>query len=172
MPNFSITTNADEFRRAIEDRRTGVQESVKKEVKKVAKDVRTTLYSMTPKNDAYTAIKTVAGRPTRPITVVGGRARAAFTNSPREGGDAIFEVSDYSAKVGSTVFYMKFLEEGTRAHGPTRSAFLRFAVPAGVVFAKWVRGIRPMRIFKRTQMMYQRIFGGRIRQAVARGLHR
>ncbi len=176
MPNFSITTNADEFRRAIEDRRTGVQESVKKEIKQVAKDVRTTLYGMvnenTEKQGSFTAVKTVGGKATRPITVTHGRLKASFTQSPRGAGDAIFDVQDYSAKIGTNVPYMKFLEEGTRGHGPVRAKFLRFALPAGVVFAKFVRGIHPLRIFRRTEMMYKRIFGGRIRQAVARGLHR
>ena len=79
MPEFTIKMNDKEFRRAIEDRRKGVQENVKKEVKQVAKDVRGTLYSMTPVAPSFTAIRTMEGGKTQPISHVGGRARAAFT---------------------------------------------------------------------------------------------
>ena len=47
-------------------------------------------------------------------------------------------------QVVSTAKHTRFLEFGTRAHGPTTAKFLRFK-PKGsstFVFAKWVRGVR------------------------------
>lgn len=53
--------------------------------------------------------------------------------------------------VGSPLEYAKFLEEGTRGHGPVRAKALRFK-PKGsnkFVFAKWVRGIAAVRFMRR-----------------------
>lgn len=49
--------------------------------------------------------------------------------------------------VGSPVFYAKFQEFGTRAHGPVVAKKLRFK-PKGsdsFVFAEWVRGVTALR---------------------------
>lgn len=53
--------------------------------------------------------------------------------------------------VGSPAPHVKFPEFGTRAHGPVRASRLRFT-PKGsgrVVYAKWVRGVRPRRFMRR-----------------------
>ena len=178
MPEFTIKMNDKEFRERINMKHKGVQESVKKEVKDSAKGVRSTLYSNTPVAPSFSATRTIQGGRTRPITVVGGEARSAFTESPKGRAQKIFKVKGYEAKIGGRVplpgGYELFdlLERGTRAHGPVSARFLRFAVPAGVVFTRFVRGIRPHRIFLRTEQMWSRIFSGRIREAVRRGLHR
>lgn len=54
--------------------------------------------------------------------------------------------------VGSPLEYAKYLEHGTRAHGPVRAKYLRFK-PKGsstFVFAKWVRGVRAYRFARQT----------------------
>lgn len=170
--NFGVSMNGAEFRKAIAKKRQSVEENVEEVVSRTAKDVRTTLFSNTPIADSFSAIKTIGGRVSDAITVIGGRARAAFTNSPKRPSDAIFKVKKFEASIGSRVPHMKFLEDGTRAHGPKRANFLRFPTKDGIVFAKWVRGIRPMKIFKRTQMLYERIFPKRIREAVKKGLEK
>ena len=171
MADFVVSSNAKEVQAAIKRKREAVGREVEKTISKTAKDVRTTLYGFTPRAGSFTAIKTVSGRPTTPITVMGGRAKAAFTNSPKKAGDAIFDVKKYEARIGSNVDYMKYLEDGTRAHGPVRARFLRFATTSGVVFAKFVRGIKPHRIFSRTRMMYRVIFPKRMKDAVRKGLN-
>lgn len=170
---FRISANVEEVKKALQAKHQGVQREVRGEVAKSAKAVRSMLYERTPKAESFSAIATRSGRRVSPYTHIGGRAKAAFTQSPREPQDPIFklELERYHAEVGSNVPYMIFLEKGTRAHGPVRAKFLRFGLPeAGVVFTKWVKGIRPMRIFARTELTWGRIFPARIRQAVARGL--
>lgn len=152
--------NDKEFLAKIEGKRRGVQQGVKKEVEKTAKEIRTTLYSMTPRGPSFSNVATRT-------TSEGGAARAAFTSG---GKDAIWEVSDYQAKIGSNVPHMKYLEFGTRAHGPVTAKFLHFFTLSGEVFTKWVRGIKPMRIFARTQMMYARLWPQKVKGAVSRGL--
>ena len=166
-----VISNAKEVQVAIKSKKIGVEREVEKEIKQTAKDVRTTLYSMTPIAGSFTAMKTVSGKSTTPITVTGGRARAAFTQSPKQAGDAIFDVTKYSARIGSNVEHMKYLEEGTRAHGPSSKKFLRFATTSGVVFTKFVQGIKPHRIFSRTRMMYKVTFPKRLHEAVRKGLN-
>jgi len=53
--------------------------------------------------------------------------------------------------VGSPLDYVKYPEFGTRGHGPVRAQALRFVPKGGsaVVFAKWVRGVRPYGFMKR-----------------------
>ena len=189
---FSMKMNGVEFRKIIAKKREGIEENVEVVVKTTAKDVRTTLFSNTPKADTFTAIRTVksqkvdprqtrlgfklirdiGGVGTRALTSIGGRARAAFTNSPMVPGDAIFKVEKFVASIGSRVPHMKFLEDGTRAHGPKTAKFLVFPTKDGVVFTKWVKGIRPMKIFKKTNLLYSRIFPKRIEAAVKKGLER
>lgn len=52
--------------------------------------------------------------------------------------------------IGSPLPYVKYPEFGTRAHGPVRAKALRFSPKGsqGVVFAKWVRGVRPYAFMK------------------------
>lgn len=52
--------------------------------------------------------------------------------------------------VGTTLFYAVYQEEGTRAHGPVVAKFLRFTPKRStkVVFAKWVRGVKPARFLR------------------------
>lgn len=53
--------------------------------------------------------------------------------------------------VGSPTKQAGFNEFGTRAHGPVNAKFLRFK-PKGssvFVFAKWVRGVKPVRFMNR-----------------------
>ena len=53
--------------------------------------------------------------------------------------------------IGSPKEYVKFPEDGTRAHGPVTARALRFQ-PKGsarVIFAKWVRGVRAYGFMKR-----------------------
>lgn len=53
------------------------------------------------------------------------------------------------AIVETTVPYAKFLEFGTRAHGPKTKKALRFKDSGGKwVYAKWVKGIQPRNMFK------------------------
>jgi len=168
-----ITTNAKEVARRIEEKRRKVEAQVRKEVERSAKDIRSMLYARTPVAPTFTAITTTSGRRTTPFTHTGGRARASFTNSPREAGDAIFKLnlSQFDATIGTNVPYFLFIEEGTRAHGPTTKKFLRFGLPSsGVIFAKWVRGIRPMKIVFRTRMTWSRVWPQRAKEAVRRGL--
>ncbi len=172
MGSFEINTNINEVIAKIHQKRAAVDKEVEAEIKTLAKDVRTTLYGMTPKAETFSAIRTKSGAKTTPITVTGGRARASLTQSPRNAGDAIFKIKKYDAEVGTTVPYMKFLEDGTRGHGPKNKKWLRFATTDGVVFAKFVRGIRPHRIFARTRMMYKIVVPKRLREAVSRGLAR
>lgn len=172
MPSFNITMNDKEFLQRIEMKKAGVQREVKKEIKSTAKDVLDALYGNLAKSTSppysFTAVRTVSGQPTEPITVERGTVRKSLTKG---GAENIFEIKDYEAKIGTrNKVLVKYLEEGTPAHGPTSHKFLRFALPEGVVFAKRVKGIRPMRIFKKTAMMFQRIVPTNIREAVRRGL--
>ena len=184
---FSMDMNGAEFRRIIKVKKERVEVEVELEVRDIAKDIRTTLYNKTPLGDSFTAFKTAGGSQfgraitgvgqrfhgaNARITVVGGRARAAFTNSPKFARDAIFKINKFKASVGSRVKHQKFLEEGTRAHGPKTKKFLRFGTKDGIVFTKWVRGIRPLRIFKTTQEQYERILPKRIKEAVRKGLEK
>lgn len=57
-----------------------------------------------------------------------------------------------SYAVGSPLEYAKYLEHGTRGHGPVRAKVLRFK-PKGsstFVFAKWVRGVRAYQFVRQT----------------------
>lgn len=171
MPNFYITTNAEQFQRAIQSKNENLQREVKKEVKKLADDCLVALYGNLDKSTSppysFTAVRTVGGQKTWPITVTRGTVRKSLTKG---GADNIFEVQEYRAKVGSrNKVLVKYLEEGTPFHGAGK--LMRFALPAGVVFTrKGVKGIRPMRIFKKTAMMFQRAVPTRIYEAVRRGL--
>lgn len=40
--------------------------------------------------------------------------------------------------------YARFIEYGTRGHGPASASVMRFVVGGQTVYAKWVKGIRPM----------------------------
>lgn len=160
MASFSITSNHEEFLKNINKKKLGVQTEVKKEVGKEAKKIRTTLYSMTPRGPSFSNVGARA-------TVEGGAARAAFTVG---GKGSIFIVTDCEATIGSMVEHMKYLEEGTRAHGPVTAKFLHFFTTKGEVFTKWVKGIKPHRIFKRTQLLYSRIWPKDLKAAVGRGL--
>lgn len=41
--------------------------------------------------------------------------------------------------------YSKFLEDGTKAHGPVKAKALKITLPSGaVIFRTWVKGIEPM----------------------------
>lgn len=54
--------------------------------------------------------------------------------------------------VGSPLDHAKFLEFGTRAHGPVTAKALRFK-PKGsnkFIFVTWVRGVRPYRFMQHT----------------------
>lgn len=165
-------SNAKALARKIDSKKRAIHDETAKMVEKTAKAIRTTLYGLTPRAAGpYVAFKTVQGKTTQPVTHEdGGRARAAFTNKPREGGDAIFALTKTNAKVGTNVPYMIFLEHGTRAHGPKTKKFLRFPTVKGVVFTKMVKGIRPRKIFAKTEMMYARIWPKKLKMAVKEGL--
>lgn len=51
---------------------------------------------------------------------------------------------------GNDAHYAGFLEEGTNAHGPKHAKFLVWRGEKGqLIFAKWVRGIRPYRVWSK-----------------------
>ena len=52
---------------------------------------------------------------------------------------------------GNDAHYAGYLEEGTRAHGPIHAKYLVWRGDMGkLIFAKWVRGIKPYRIWGKT----------------------
>lgn len=177
MASFSITANYEEFLKRIEAKHKGVQTEVKKIVKDTAPRILVSLYSTLDKKTSpsrsFTAFKTTSGQPTQPVTAKRGEVRKSLT---KRGAENIFEVSDYEAKVGSSnKVLVRYLEEGTRKVAPIRPKshkFLRFATHAGVVFAKQVAGIAPMRIFKSVQRTYKTIWPREVRKAVRRGLNK
>lgn len=92
---------------------------------------------------AYRAAQKVRGRAMSNIRSLGriDTGRMLATLQVRKGGDGPLH-PQYT--IGSTQFYTKFQEFGTRAHGPVRAPFLVFK-PKGsstYVFAKWVRGVK------------------------------
>lgn len=51
---------------------------------------------------------------------------------------------------GSDAHYAGYLEDGTRAHGPVHAKYLVWRGNKGeLIFAKWVRGIKPYRVWGR-----------------------
>ncbi len=172
--NFKMAMNGAQFRKEIEKKREGIRIEVQKEVKASANGVLGTLRGNLDKSTSparsFTAVRTVAGQPTTPITVKRGTVRESLNKRSSEN---IFEVDGYEAKIGSrNKVLVNFLEDGTRAHGPVTAKLLRFATPNGVVFTKWVKGIRPMKVFKRTFRTWNRIFPKLILEAARRGLNK
>jgi len=171
---FGIKTNSEEFRKIIRQKREGIEIEVLKEVKSSANGILGTLRgnldkSTTPAR-SFTAIKTVSGQPTRPIEVKRGTVRESLNKRSSEN---IFEIDGFEASVGSrNKVLVNFLEDGTRAHGPKTAKMLRFGTLNGVVFTKWVKGIRPMKVFKKTERIWSRLFPKRILEATRRGLKR
>lgn len=65
--------------------------------------------------------------------------------------------------------YAKFIEFGTRAHGPKRARFLRFVGRNGaVVFARRVRGIKPRKFLYRATNAAGRVFETSMRSGMER----
>jgi len=171
---FGIKMNSDEFNKIIRSKREGIEIEVLKEVKSSANGIlgtlRGNLDNSTSPPRSFTAIKTVSGQPTRPTEVKRGTVRESLNKRSNEN---IFEVDGFEAKVGSrNKVLVNSLEDGTVAHGPKTAKMLRFATPNGVVFTKWVKGIRPMKVFKKTERLWKRIFPKRILEATRRGLKR
>ena len=148
--------------------KTEVQKEVKDSANGVLGTLRGNLDNSTSPARSFTAIKTVSGQTTRPITVERGKVRNSLNKRSSEN---IFEVDGYEAKVGSrNKVLVNYLEDGTPAHGPKTAKILRFGTPNGVVFTKWVRGIRPMKVFLRTHRTWSREFPKKIKAATRRGL--
>jgi hypothetical protein len=56
--------------------------------------------------------------------------------------------STFTMEFGNDAYYAGFLEEGTRAHGPKHAKYLVWRGGKGeLIFAKWVRGIKPYRVW-------------------------
>lgn len=56
----------------------------------------------------------------------------------------------FVGEFGNDAPYAGFLEDGTRAHGPVHAKFLVWTGRDGKpIFAKWVRGIRPYKVWTR-----------------------
>jgi len=159
MAQFTIRSNIKDVEKHIREKHTQTIKEVEKEVKTTAKDIRSMLYARTPRGET-------------------GGARSAFTNSPKGGVEAIFEVQPYEAKIGGRIplerGYELFdlLEGGTRAHGPVTAKALHFFIDGEEIFAKKVKGIRPMKIFARTRMHWRSTWPPRLKRAVKRGLGR
>lgn len=53
----------------------------------------------------------------------------------------------YRADFGNDAYYSRFIEDGTRAHGPKHAKYLVWRGNKGqLIFAKWVRGLRPYKV--------------------------
>lgn len=174
VASFSITSNYEEFLKRLGKKHKGIQDEVKKTVKDTAPRILVSLYSTLDKKTtpsrSFTAFKTVDGKRTEPVTVKRGTVRRSLT---KRGAENIFEVSDYEATVGSkNEVLVNFLEEGTRGHGRPGGGVLRFATHSGVVFTRFVKGIKPMRIFKSVQRTYKKAWPVLVRKATRKGLNK
>lgn len=74
---------------------------------------------------------------------------------------------DWSSRIDITAPHARYIDEGTRAHGPVRAKFLRWYVAGRPVFAKWVRGISPRRFSKEASDAFERDIVPNIDRALA-----
>lgn len=72
-------------------------------------------------------------------------------------------------RLRNTAKYAKFVEFGTKAHGPKRAKFLRFMGRNGrFVFARRVRGIKPYKFLYRATNAAGRVFETSMRSGMER----
>ena len=62
--------------------------------------------------------------------------------------------------------YAKFIEGGTRAHGPVRAAYLHFKVGDRWVRTKWVKGIAPMPFMRQARERAVRVLLERVYRSI------